>query len=96
MRYPLVAALAAAMTIGLAAAGAAQETDAGWVPERTPWGHPDLQGVWDQTTGTPLERAVDAGDHTIYIGRVVGVAYREDEDCPPLLYFRGGYRSIAP
>ena len=23
---------------------------------RTPWGHPDLQGVWDQTTGTPLER----------------------------------------
>ncbi len=43
-----------------------------------------------------VERAVDAGDHTIYIGRVVGVAYREDEDCPPLLYFRGGYRSIAP
>lgn len=25
----------------------------------TPWGHPDLQGVWDQTTGTPLERPDD-------------------------------------
>jgi hypothetical protein len=23
---------------------------------RTAWGHPDLQGIWDQTTGTPLER----------------------------------------
>ena len=23
---------------------------------RPPWGHPDLQGIWDQTTGTPLER----------------------------------------
>ena len=23
---------------------------------KTSWGHPDLQGVWDQTTGTPLER----------------------------------------
>src|SRR5688500_6790317 len=26
---------------------------------RTPWGHPDLQGVWDQTTGTPLERPAE-------------------------------------
>ena len=43
-----------------------------------------------------VESAVEAGDHTIYIGRVVGVGYRADEDRPPLLYFRGGYRSIAP
>ena len=62
MRYPLVAAFSAALSIGLAAPVAAQETDAGWVPPQTPWGHPDLQGVWDQTTGTPLERAADAGD----------------------------------
>ena len=25
-------------------------------PPRTPWGHPDLQGVWDYRTITPLER----------------------------------------
>ena len=63
MRYRNFAALAAALAIGLTAApGAAQETDAGWAPTRTPWGHPDLQGIWDQTTGTPLERAGDAGD----------------------------------
>jgi hypothetical protein len=23
---------------------------------RTPWGHPDLQGVWTNSTTTPLER----------------------------------------
>jgi hypothetical protein len=27
-----------------------------WTPPRTPWGHPDLQGIWDYRTITPLER----------------------------------------
>lgn len=37
----------------------------------------------------------DAGDHTIFVGRVVdGEVSRPEAD--PLLYFRGGYRSIAP
>ena len=29
------------------------------VPPQTPWGHPDLQGVWTNTTTTPLERPDD-------------------------------------
>ena len=61
MRFPLVTALAAGLTMGLAAPVAAQDAD-GWAPPQTPWGHPDLQGIWDQTTGTPLERSADAGD----------------------------------
>ena len=28
----------------------------------TPWGDPDLQGVWDYRTLTPLERPVELGD----------------------------------
>lgn len=37
---------------------------------------------------------VDAGDHTIFVGRAVhGLVERADID--PLLYFRGAYRSIA-
>ena len=28
----------------------------------TPWGHPDLQGVWDHRTITPLERPEELGD----------------------------------
>ena len=27
-----------------------------WVPPRTPWGDPDLQGVWNDATSTPLQR----------------------------------------
>ena len=34
--------------------GTAQETT-----PRTPWGHPDLQGAWTNTTTTPLERPDD-------------------------------------
>ena len=39
-------------------AGAAAKTTApkSWVTPRTPDGQPDLQGVWDFRTATPLER----------------------------------------
>ena len=30
--------------------------DASWLLPRTPWGDPDLQGLWTNTTTTPLER----------------------------------------
>ena len=30
-----------------------------WVVPRTPWGHPDLQGIWDNGTTTPLERPAE-------------------------------------
>jgi hypothetical protein len=29
-------------------------------PLRTPWGHPDLQGIWTNATDTPLERPAHA------------------------------------
>ena len=35
----------------------------------------------------------DGGDHTILVGRVVQVDARAGE---PLLYYRGGYRGLAP
>ncbi len=42
------------------AGGAAKKAGPGpWVTPKTLWGHPDLQGVWDSTTGTPLERPAD-------------------------------------
>ena len=31
----------------------------GWTVGRTPWGHPDLQGIWNSKTTTPLERPVE-------------------------------------
>ena len=31
----------------------------GWTLGRTPWGHPDLQGIWSSKTTTPLERPAE-------------------------------------
>jgi hypothetical protein len=49
--------------LGLAATGAAapQTSDAGKA-FRTPWGDPDLQGIWTNATLTPLERPDNAPD----------------------------------
>jgi hypothetical protein len=37
---------------------------ANWSVPRTPWGHPDLQGIWttDEEIGVPFERAKEFGD----------------------------------
>src|SRR5580698_3485239 len=37
--------------------------DASWKVPRTPWGHPDLQGVWtsDDLEGVPVERPKEYG-----------------------------------
>jgi hypothetical protein len=70
MRYRILAAFG--VTVGLCAlAGpaalriAAQEGQAAasWSGPRTPWGHPDLQGVWttDAEIGVPLERPAEFG-----------------------------------
>ena len=45
------------MALVVLAAGPATGQDA----PRTPWGDPDLQGVWDFRTATPLERPEDRG-----------------------------------
>ncbi len=38
-----------------------------WKVPRTPWGHPDLQGVWttDEEIGVPLERPVELGEKAL-------------------------------
>ncbi len=46
------------LLLALPALSVAQSTDT----HRTPWGHPDLQGLWDFRTITPLERPDGLGD----------------------------------
>lgn len=43
---------------------AASVIDPDWKAPRTPWGHPDLQGVWtsDDMRGVPLSRPADQAD----------------------------------
>ena len=45
--------------------GGAQSTDTVETP-RTPWGTPDLRGVWINSTLTPLERPIELGDREFY------------------------------
>jgi hypothetical protein len=40
----------------------AQPEDEGSAVPSTPWGHPDLQGVWDFRTATPLQRPASQAD----------------------------------
>lgn len=44
-----------------AVAGQGAQTDNGYATPRTPWGDPDLQGMWDTRTYTPFERPADFG-----------------------------------
>ena len=48
------------------AANAQPDSGSTEVP-RTPWGHPDLQGIWDYRTLTPLERPSElAGEQEVW------------------------------
>lgn len=38
----------------------------GWVPPRTEYGHPDLQGFWTNVTQTPIERPTELGEKQTY------------------------------
>ena len=44
------------VVFSVAAAASAQTTATGGATPKTPWGDPDLQGVWDYWTFTPLQR----------------------------------------
>jgi len=35
-----------------------------WTPPKTPWGDPDLQGIWPGNMGVPLQRAKNLGERT--------------------------------
>ena len=60
--FALLAVLAAGALVPLPAA--AQATAEGWEPPRLGDGRPDLQGVWDFRTATPLERPAAIGERT--------------------------------
>jgi hypothetical protein len=53
---------------------------------RTSWGDPDLQGVWDYRTITPLERRAELGDREFYtdeeIAQLEGRAAKRLDEAP--------------
>ena len=78
-----VLAIAAAAIVLLAAPAAAQSVRAdsaaadGYAPARTPWDHPDLQGIWDSKTQTPLERPAEFADKEFLTAEEVAALERQ-------------------
>jgi hypothetical protein len=60
---PWTAVPAAAQAKGSAEAAAAKRVDPQWKTPRTPWGHPDLTGIWttDDMRGVPTSRPAQYG-----------------------------------
>jgi len=49
-----------------------------WTPPRTPWGEPDLQGVWDYRTITPLERPSELAGKQVFTDEEAANFEREE------------------
>ncbi len=54
--------MAAAVVVGIVGAGMVPLEAQSSATPRTPWGDPDLQGLWTNTTTTPMERPDDLAD----------------------------------
>jgi hypothetical protein len=57
-------ALAGSLSLQTSAQGAKPSAARSGAVPKTPWGHPDLQGVWttDEEIGVPIERPIELGD----------------------------------
>ena len=63
VRHSVLTVVAAlAVTILMPGVAGAQGMEA----PRTPWGAPDLQGVWDRQTLTPFQRPRELGDKAVF------------------------------
>ena len=61
-RHVLAALLTVLAIAAFVPAGAGAQTEASMESPRTPWGAPDLQGVWDFRSLTPMERPEELAD----------------------------------
>jgi hypothetical protein len=76
-----------------------QGQSAPWTATRTPWGDPDLQGYWTNTTTTPLQRPADLKDKAVLTGDELAerdrlVAERANQDRPPSAGNPGTYNDF--
>ena len=61
-----------------------------WAPSRTPWGDPDLQGTWTNTTTTPLQRPDELAGKQVLAGEELAERDREVSERVNLDNRRGG------
>ena len=75
-----ILSFAAVPVAGQAPTAAARSTASPkpWNPPRTPDGQPDLQGVWDYRTITPLERPIELGEKQFFTDEEAANFEREE------------------
>ena len=69
MSLPAAPVAGQAQTAAAKTTAAARTTDArstDWTPPRTPWGDQDLQGLWNNSTSTPLQRPSQFGEQEFF------------------------------
>jgi len=77
-RILLIACCSLALVSMGSLTGYAQSTEpSDWTATRTPDGHPDLQGVWDYRSMTPLERPRDLADKAFFTAEEAAAYERE-------------------
>lgn len=97
---------ATAVAIVLTAASAAgQGAEQSGTPLRTSWGHPDLQGVWNNATTTPLERPSELAGKEVMTDEEAAARDQEfaqtrsldrrDDEAPGLGTGPGGLGTVA-
>jgi len=93
LAMPITAALPQSTAITTADSGTLVQAGSESELFRTPWGHPDLQGVWDRRTITPLERPERFADKP-FLNREEILAYERASaartDGRPLDFGRSG------
>ena len=65
MRQRLLESFGAAITLATVMVLLATGSVGGQAPSATPWGHPNLEGIWLDVYATPFERPVAVGDREL-------------------------------
>ena len=102
MSLRCVSLLFVATAIGALAAlpAAGQGLSDNWVPRRLSDGHPDLQGVWDFRTATPLERPAAFADRETLTDEEAAIVeagaarFQDAADAPPQEGNVGAYNAF--
>jgi hypothetical protein len=90
MVKPILSLIGMSIGIGLLACSAPQTAigqqsaggNAGWTPPKTPWGEPDLQGMWplNHLIGTPFQRPEKFGDRRFLTDEEFAAAQKNVEN----------------